>query len=158
MSKRKLLAILLFIPLGIVILFGILLLANPWGLFAFGDNGDANKEYNRIEAISSQINLPSELTLEKKNKIYDALSTADGAGWEYTYQSSTNAKNTCSAIRQSLENMNYIVSLSRTCIDYPSGIYEIFANNESDKVHVYSRIEGSGESSTARIEWSRLLQ
>lgn len=158
MSRRKLLAILLSIPLGIVILFGILLLINPWGLFIFSDNGDANNQYNRIEAISSQINLPSELTLEKKNKLYDSLSTADGAGWEYEYQSSANAKQTCSVIRQSLEKMNYVVSLSRTCIDYPSDIYEVFANNESDKIHVYSRIEGSGESSTARIEWSRLLQ
>jgi len=158
MSKRKLLAILLFIPIGVVILFGILLLANPWGLFVFSDNGDANNEYNRIEAISSQINLPSELTLQKKNKQYDALSTADGAGWQYVYASSASAKHTCSVIRQSLEKMNYIISSSRTCIDYPSDIYEVFANNESDKVYVYSRIEGSGESSTARIEWSRLLQ
>jgi hypothetical protein len=140
--------------MGIVILGVVVLLLMVGFAQTVFFPGATEKEYRRIDTVASSVSLPSELVLKSKTKMYDSLSTIEGAGWSYRYLSTSNTSQVCTKLKQSLINAGFVIS-SRTCIDYPSGIYEVFAQSEPENIRVYSRIEGS-RGSTLHIDWSRL--
>lgn len=152
MSKQKKRTWTILIGIGALVVIIFLF------LFIFAEvifpPSSTEKEYERIDTIANKVDLPPQLSLQSKTKMYDALSSIEGAGWDYRYSSSIDARQTCAQIRQSLINADYVI-LSKTCIDYPSGIYEVHAKSEDKNLIIYSRIEGSKDS-TIRIEWSRL--
>lgn len=121
-----------------------------------GTSRQSSAEYARIENISKSFELPSDLTLVEKTKIYDSLSSADGAGWQYRYTSTQASHDSCLAIQKVAQANGYEVAADNCTTHEKTSIEELSAKNNEQNIRIYARTEGNTPSTFVKIEWNNL--